>query len=362
MPLRHFHPERYHALLSAKLAANLPAFRPYYQAKPEIFESAPSHYRMRAEFRMWHDGDRVEFVMFPAATPREPQRIEHFPIAATAIDDLIAPLRTLLNATPVLKHRLFQTEFLTTGCGDTLLTLIYHKKLDDGWRDAALALQEKLGVHVIGRSRKQKVTLSRDYVTETLSIEQRTFRYRQSEGVFTQPNRGVNQHMIEWVLRHTAPDADDLLELYCGIGNFTLPLAQRFRKVLATEVSKQAVRLANHNRDVNQVDNLSLVRMSSEEFSQAFRQVRPFRRLAKTPLNDFRLRTLLVDPPRSGLDPATLGLATDFERLIYISCNPLTLVENLATLHATHRVTKLAFFDQFPYTDHLECGVILQRQ
>ena len=122
------------------------------------------------------------------------------------------------------------------------------------------------------------------------------------------------------------------------------------------------MRLARHNRAANQVDNLTLVRMSSEEFSQAYQGVRPFRRLAETPLEHFRLNTLLVDPPRAGLDSGTLALAKQFDRIIYISCNPNTLLNNLAQLQPSHRVHKLAFFDQFPYTDHLECGVILQHR
>jgi tRNA (uracil-5-)-methyltransferase len=362
MPLRHYHPERYHELLDTKLAATLPAFLPYYQGKPEIIASASSHYRMRAEFRMWHDGDRVDFVMFRPDNPKIPHAIDNFPIAAEPISSLIPLLGAQLNANAVLKHRLFQVEFLTTGDADTLVTLIYHRRLDDDWRKAALTLQAQLGVHIIGRSRKQKVPLSREYVTETLVVQGRTFVFRQSEGVFTQPNRGVNQQMIEWVMTQIEPNPDDLLELYCGIGNFTLPLAQRFRRVLATEVSKQAVRLAQHNRETNKVENLSLVRMSSEEFTQALNQVRPFRRLASIPLQDFRLNTLLVDPPRSGLDPATLELAKQFECIIYISCNPTTLLQNLQVLHESHHVNSLAFFDQFPYTHHLECGVILQRR
>jgi tRNA (uracil-5-)-methyltransferase len=70
----------------------------------------------------------------------------------------------------------------------------------------------------------------------------------------------------------------------------------------------------------------------------------------------------LVDPPRAGLDDATLTLAQRFDNILYISCNPQTLADNLATLSKSHTIVKTAFFDQFPYTQHLESGVLLQRK
>ena len=91
---------------------------------------------------------------------------------------------------------------------------------------------------------------------------------------------------------------------------------------------------------------------------------RPYRRLAdlKQPLAGYQFDTLLVDPPRAGLDTATLGLASAFKRVLYISCNPETLSDNLATLSSTHSIESLAFFDQFPYTHHLESGVVLSKK
>ena len=71
---------------------------------------------------------------------------------------------------------------------------------------------------------------------------------------------------------------------------------------------------------------------------------------------------MFVDPPRAGLDPGTLSLVKDFDEILYISCNPLTLINNLKVLTETHTIEALAFFDQFPYTPHLECGVHLKQR
>ena len=75
-----------------------------------------------------------------------------------------------------------------------------------------------------------------------------------------------------------------------------------------------------------------------------------------------RLHTLLVDPPRAGLDQTSRALAATFARVVYVSCNPETLARDLAQLSATHTLTRLAAFDQFPYTPHLEAGVLLERR
>lgn len=197
---------------------------------------------------------------------------------------------------------------------------------------------------------------------EELEVDGRRLRYRQHEGAFSQPNGGVNRQMLGWARAQAAPLGGDLLELYCGNGNFTVALAPLFGRVLATEVSKSSVQAAGHNLADNAVANVALARMSSDEISAALAGRESFTRLKDIDLDAFRFSTLFVDPPRSGLDPATLELARGFEHILYISCNPETLRDNVAALQATHAIAAAAAFDQFPYTHHLECGLLLRRR
>ena len=113
----------------------------------------------------------------------------------------------------------------------------------------------------------------------------------------------------------------------------------------------------------NGVDNIRLARLSAEEFSEAWRGLREFQRLRQDgiTLGDYDFSTVFVDPPRAGIDDATLAMMQEFDRVIYISCNPHTLAGNLETLTQTHRITSCALFDQFPGTEHIEGGVILER-
>lgn len=107
---------------------------------------------------------------------------------------------------------------------------------------------------------------------------------------------------------------------------------------------------------------MQIIRMAAEEFTQAMNGVRSFNRLQGIDLKSYECETIFVDPPRSGLDEETVKMVQAYPRILYISCNPETLCDNLQTLAQTHEVSRLALFDQFPYTHHMECGVWLTRK
>ena len=132
--------------------------------------------------------------------------------------------------------------------------------------------------------------------------------------------------------------------------------------MLATEVSKSSVQAADYNLEANGVSNVTMVRMSSDEISDALSGGREYRRMQGVDLASYRFSTLFVDPPRMGLDDATVDMARRFQNILYISCNPSTLHANVAALQATHEIRAAAVFDQFPYTSHLECGLLLSRR
>ncbi|HCK30003.1 MAG TPA: tRNA (uridine(54)-C5)-methyltransferase TrmA, partial [Acinetobacter ursingii] len=245
---------------------------------------------------------------------------------------------------------------------EMLVTLIYHRKLDAEWETAAKSLAEKLNIKIMGRSRGQKVIIGEDYVVEQLNVHGRTFKYKQIESSFTQPNAHVCQKMLTWACDVVKGSNQDLLELYCGNGNFTLPLSLHFRRVLATELAKSSVYAAQWNIEQNQIENIQIARLSAEEFTQAYQGEREFRRLqeANIDIQSYEFDTIFVDPPRAGIDDETLKLLTGFKRILYISCNPDTLYDNLKTLSKTHRITRFALFDQFPFTHHVESGVLLE--
>ena len=121
----------------------------------------------------------------------------------------------------------------------------------------------------------------------------------------------------------------DLLELYCGHGNFTIPLAAKFNCVLASEISKSSIANARINCELNGVCNAQFVRLSADELMSAFARQREFERLKGIDIFSYDFSHVLIDPPRAGLEPSVIDFIKNFQNLIYISCNPQTLFENL---------------------------------
>lgn len=366
----------YQVQLDNKINRIITQFAPFSPPELEVYPSPMSHFRFRAEFRIWHTDRNGTLAglddMFYAMFERDGQakkivEITDFPIASRAINELMPILLNQLKSNAILKDKLFQIDFLNTLNGEMLVTLIYHKKLNDEWQILANELANQLNIKLIGRSRGQKLVLGDDFVTEKMTVnikgQETDFYYQQIEGGFSQPNAFVCQKMLNFAcdVADKIDNKKDLLELYCGNGNFTLPLSKYFNKVLATEMAKSSVNSAKWAIEYNQIDNIAIARLSAEEFSEVHAGKREFRRLIESGINikDYDFNTVFVDPPRAGIDDETLKILAGFDNIIYISCNPDTLFDNLQVLNATHKIKRFALFDQFPYTHHIESGVWL---
>lgn len=361
LPIQH-----YSQLLAEKTAHLTALLAPFNAPAPEVFASEPSGFRLRAEFRLWHDEYDLYHIMFDPET-KQRYRVDEFPIASALINRMMKVLLAEIKGNSLLTRKLFQVDYLSTLSGQIAVSMLYHKKLDSEWERQAVLLRQRLqgygfDVQLIGRATKQKVVLGNDYVEEVLNVDGRDYIYRQVENSFTQPNGKMNIQMLQWARACTRDSQGDLLELYCGNGNFSIALAENFRKVLATEISKSSVQSAQYNIEKNGITNLQIIRMSAEEFTQALNGVRAFNRLKGIDLSQYDCNTIFVDPPRAGLDQATLDMVQGYERILYISCNPHTLCDNLKQLCQTHRIERCALFDQFPYTEHIESGVWLVKK
>ena len=354
----------YEEQLNFKLQREKKRFSDFTTMDFDIIKSEEKAFRNRAEFRIWWEKDENGKEILSYAMNdfnKNILEINSCQIVSSHIQEIMPKLLNLLMEDLILSYKLFAVEFLDSSTNDMLVTLIYHKKLDEQWNKLAKKIEEKLNIKVMGRSRKQKIVLSSESIDELLNINNQNFKFAYQEGGFTQPNTNVNIQMIEWVLNNIENSSKDLCELYCGGGNFTIPLSTKFNKVLATEISKTSIKSALKNCELNNVNNISFIRMSAEEFVQGLQEVRTFNRLKDVNLKDYNFDTIFMDPPRSGLDDTTRALAKDFSNIIYISCNPETLHRDLKELTNTHEIVKFALFDQFAYTHHIESGVILKK-
>ncbi len=197
---------------------------------------------------------------------------------------------------------------------------------------------------------------------QNLDCEKQSLQNSACEKLIAQNSAEQNSSREQYAVRQESSDVRDLLELYCGHGNFTIPLAAKFNRVLASEISKSSIANARINCELNGVCNAQFVRLSADELMSAFARKREFERLKGIDIFGYDFSHVLIDPPRAGLEPSVLGFIKNFQNLIYISCNPQTLCENLRSLCATHEVRRFAIFDQFAHTSHIECGVLLRRR
>ena len=389
-------------------------FREFFDGEFEFFASSPQNYRIRAEFGIWHDIWHSAFDLAYTMGGARSKKIliNECPKVALPIANLMPRLLEALRRSEALKEKLFGVEFISCASG-ILATLLYHKRLGEREQEAICELADKLGIRVMARARGQKLLSGELSLTDELCVDGRVYKFRFGENAFIQPNRGVNEKMIAWarscvdfgkegtsevraaqnfiaenfteknfasqnsaceqsapqnsscekhVVRPESSGARDLLELYCGHGNFTIPLAAKFNRVLASEISKSSIANARINCELNGICNAQFVRLSADELMSAFARRREFERLKGIDIFSYDFSHVLIDPPRAGLEPSVIDFIKNFQNLIYISCNPQTLFENLRSLCATHEVRRFAIFDQFAHTAHIECGVLLRRR
>jgi 23S rRNA (uracil1939-C5)-methyltransferase len=170
---------------------------------------------------------------------------------------------------------------------------------------------------------------------------------------FIQVNAGMNHKMVERALELLEPDADDrILDLFCGLGNFTLPIATRAGDVVGVEGDSELVRKARLNAQRNALENL--------EFHAADLNEEP----AGAPWLREPYDKVLVDPPRSGAEFILPHIAASgARRVVYVSCHPASLARDAGILVHEHgfRLLGAGVMDMFPHTGHVESIALFER-
>ncbi len=324
-----------------------------------IFPSNYHSFRHRCEFSVLNSDHGIKYSMIK---DNERVEIDNYPICSESIQTSMEELLEIVNQEEVLYRKLFQIEFQSSRHKEVMVSLIYHKKLESDWIEKANLIKSNLKCSVIGRSKKQKLIIGQDYVTEEYKSINQSFKLNLYEQCFSQTNPDICDQIITWVEEIGKKDSD-VIELHCGLGTFTIPLSRLFNNVIATENSRPSLLALENNINLNKCNNIKYARISGKETLEAFEGKREFRRLKNQCISfiDFNIRSIFVDPPREGIDTQTLNKISQFDEIIYISCGFESLKRDLDILKKTHKIKKAAMFDQFPYTEHIESGVILER-
>jgi len=201
-----------------------------------------------------------------------------------------------------------------------------------------------------------------DVIREVLHIEHKlgepplSLHFRISPSAFFQPNTRQAEKLYSRAFQMAAiPDGSVVYDLYCGAGALGLCAARRAKKVVGIEISPEAALDARTNANVNKLDNVTILTGSVGEVLTQIAGKEHY------PSPD----AVLVDPPRMGLDPASLKEILHLKApiVLYISCNPATQAVNIMELcNNGYRLRAIQPVDQFPQTIHIENIAILEKK
>ena len=319
-----------------------------YDEKVVINLSPSTSFRSRCEFSY----EKNHYVMHDI---NEKIYIKTFKDASLDIQNLMPVLLKRINENNEVNHKLFQVNFRSNQHNKIMVTMIYHKIIDKSLINIVNQISDDLKVNIIIRSKNYKYETKGLYLDDTLIYK--NLKIYQTDNTFTQSNKYLVDKMIFKVIDFIE-NPDDLLELYCGIGTFTIPLSFIFNKVLATENNRNSIKCLKKSLKENNISNIHNARLSSDEVSELFKG-KFFNRMNSKSISDFNFSHILLDPPRSGLTEDVINLASNFKNIIYVSCSAETYIRDI-NLIRSHKITNIELFDQFPNKNHLEIVSVLK--
>ncbi|MFJ3481899.1 23S rRNA (uracil(1939)-C(5))-methyltransferase RlmD [Pseudomonas sp. NPDC090202] len=305
-------------------------------------------YRRRARIAVrWDAKGKHLDVGFRAASSQDIIAIDQCPVLVQALQPIMTALPDMLRS--LSKPQALGHVELFSGSANAVL-LRHTAPLAD--KDLAVLQQfcqqhdAQLWLHGVGEPAPADATQSLGYALEPWNLE---LAYR--PGDFVQVNAQVNTAMIRQALEWLAPRADErVLDLFCGLGNFALPLAQMTREVVAVEGVQTMVERAAGNATGNGLHN---VKFYQADLSQP---------LDKAAWVADGFDAVLLDPPRDGAFEVVGKLKSlGAERLVYVSCNPATLARDTVELiRQGYRLKRAGILDMFPQTAHVEAMALFE--
>ncbi|TQV71575.1 23S rRNA (uracil(1939)-C(5))-methyltransferase RlmD [Aliikangiella marina] len=169
---------------------------------------------------------------------------------------------------------------------------------------------------------------------------------------FAQVNASINQKMVPYAIELLDVQSDDkVLDLFCGLGNFTIPLATKAKHVVGIEGVEEMVERGKQNAELNQLDNVEFYRADLTAD------------LSKESWNQQQYNKILIDPARSGaLEVINNIVRFNAEKIVYVSCNPATLARDTGELvKSGYKLVKAGVMDMFPHTTHVESIALFER-
>lgn len=261
----------------------------------------PFGYRLRTQ---WHVGPDIGRIGYYRRNSRDLVEIEHCAVLAPRLDALLGELRTSPNL--IIADTTVQID---AACGETDETSMFSPDLPEP---------------------TQEITWSAGGEKYIFTAE-----------AFFQGNRFQLDRLIKSAIREAA--GGTALDLYCGVGLFTIPLARRFERVVGIEENGAAIDFAKRNAEAANLENVELHRGSVRQFLANYRMAMP----------DF----VLLDPPRAGTEKETILdiISLQPRHVSYVACEPSVLARDLKRfVENGYQIESLTVIDLFPQTHHVE--------
>ena len=306
------------------------------------------HYRLRTQFnvRTEKGAQRIGFFRQGSYSLVE---VEDAFLIHPLINRTLAAVRNLITLLPPL----LEIHINASPAGDVHLLVFgadeILKPLDVFFAKLQKAVPEVIGL--TGFARKKKVgSLGRN----TLALEVEGLALHATEGNFFQVNWEQNRNMVRTVLDFAGlTGSETVLDLYCGIGNFSLPLAGKAGMVIGIESGYAAIEDARKNAKLNGITNVEFI---ADDLQKGLKPLLERKQKADV---------IVLDPPRAGATLKTLERILAFvpRKIVYVSCNPSTLARDLKFFHLFgFRLDRLRPVDMFPWTYHIECVAEMVRE
>ncbi len=196
-------------------------------------------------------------------------------------------------------------------------------------------------------SRKNIIVYGNGTITDRLG----EYEFKISPNSFYQVNPVQTEKLYNLAIEGAKLKKDDILcDLYCGIGTIGIFASKYVEKVYGVEIVEEAIKVAKQNAKINNVDNIEFIQGDVEV---AFNKMLD---------NGVKPSVVIVDPPRKGLDSKTVQNLCNLklDRLVYVSCNPATLMRDLQVLEDVYKIDSITPVDNFCYSSHIESVAVLE--
>lgn len=314
----------------------------------DVIADTPWGYRRRARLSLNYRPKEQKLQMgFRKSASSDIIDVKQCPILVPQLEALLPHIRACLESLQGLRH-LGHVELVQAGSG-TLMILRH---------TAPLSVQDKEKLECFSHSQGLSLFLApQSEILESISEESPWYdsnglRLTFSPRDFIQVNEGVNQQMVARALEWLDVQPEDrVLDLFCGMGNFTLPLATRAANVMGVEGVPALVEKGRENALNNGLHNVTFFHENLEED------------VTRQPWAKNGFDKVLLDPARAGAAGVMQHIIKlEPIRVVYVSCNPATLARDSdALLDAGYVIRRLAMLDMFPHTGHLESMVLFER-